>query len=264
MFPWFIRPICSGCFGDGPMKFVALLQGWRRLPGAYYCPLCSTHIVCTACGKGPPLFRFAKDWQPQPIPGKGTTWYCNRHRPGTTSQADDSGAASVKTLVTALSDPDVQVRRSAIGSLRLLGNTRAVEPLVKVLETDAETAYDAINALGDLRDPRSVEALVSYLNKRNGDYLGVAAFQLGEIGRTVVGSLWLQEHGGVEALISLLKDGSEYERCQAAIALGKSRDDRAIESLKLAVQERNENVRQKAAEALRALGVQVPRSGPVW
>jgi HEAT repeat protein len=155
------------------------------------------------------------------------------------------GEVTVTALIKALKDSDPEVRGCAAESLRLLGDPRAVEPLVDVLETDTEhnPAYSAVLALGEIGTPRAVEALISALDRRKGD-LSTIASQLGK----------LKASGAVDALIKLLEDGTEYQRRHAVMALGKIGDRKAIEPLKRALNDADEGVRERAAEALSFFG----------
>ena len=61
---------------------------------------------------------------------------------------------AVPSLVNALADPDVNVRHAAATSLGQIGSPEAVEPLVRALRTEPWLQYPAINALGEIGDPR--------------------------------------------------------------------------------------------------------------
>jgi HEAT repeat protein len=154
------------------------------------------------------------------------------------------GDATVTALIKALKDSDPEVRGCAVESLRLLGDSRAVEPLIEVLETDTEHTplYYAINALGELHTARAVEALISALETRKGD-LSSLVFQLGE-NRAI---------GAVDALIMLLEGGTDYQRRHAVMALGKIGSRRAVEPLKKALNDTDEGVRERAARALESI-----------
>lgn len=154
------------------------------------------------------------------------------------------GEATVTALVKALKDPDPEVRGCAAESLRLLRASSAVGPLIEVLETDSEHGpkYYAIKALGYIRTPSAVQALVSALERRIGD-LSELAFQLGE----------LRAKAAVDALIRLLEDGTPYQRVHAAIALGSIGDRGALGPLERALSDPDDNVRENVAKALKSL-----------
>lgn len=154
------------------------------------------------------------------------------------------GEIVVSSLIRALKDPTPDVRGAAAESLRLLHDPRAVEPLIELVETDAEDGpvYYAINALGDIRTSRAIEALVFALNQRKGD-LSTLAFQLGEA----------RARGAVESLIQLLRDGTPYQRRHAAMALGSIGELAAVEPLEEALHDSDEGVRERARNALNQL-----------
>ncbi len=151
------------------------------------------------------------------------------------------GEPTVSALIKALKDKDPEVRGAAAESLRLIRDHRAVEPLIEVLERDTENSpvYYAINALGYIRTPRSVEALVSALDRGKGD-VSTLAFQLGEA----------RAREAVEPLIRLLREGTPYQRRHAAMALGNIGDTRALEPLKEALSDSDKGVRERATNAI--------------
>lgn len=160
------------------------------------------------------------------------------------------GDATVEALIKALKDNEPEVRACAAESLRLLGDTRAVNPLIQILESDTKhnPVHFAILALGRLRTPKAIAALVFALERGKGDHLGTIASQLGEA----------RAADGVDVLIKLLGTGSDYPRRHAVVALEKIGDKRAIEPLKRALEDPDEGVRERAAEALLELGYDVP------
>lgn len=79
------------------------------------------------------------------------------------------GPAAVDTLLGVLTAAPAPARRLAAATLGDLGDRRAVEPLVNVLQTDDDYAVRtaAATALGQLKDPRAVWALVGTLKMRD-------------------------------------------------------------------------------------------------
>jgi HEAT repeat protein len=147
-----------------------------------------------------------------------------------------AGDATVEALITALQDSDPEVRGAAAESLRLICDPRAVPPLALLLETDTEhtPVYNAINALGYIRSPEAIAALVSALDRRKGD-LGTLALQLGEARATAA----------VEPLLRLLQEGTPYQRRHAVTALAKIGDTRALQPLEEALNDSDEGVRER-------------------
>jgi len=153
--------------------------------------------------------------------------------------------ASTSALIRGLKDSAANVRGCCAESLRMLKDSKAVEPLIEILLTDTEhgPVYYAAKALGTIRTPRAVEALVAALEQRKGD-ISELCLQLGEI----------QAPAAVEPLISAVKDRenvSSYARRHAVMALEKIGDPRAKEALQFALDDSDEGVRTRAENALR-------------
>src|SRR5262249_34296552 len=66
-------------------------------------------------------------------------------------------------LILSLRDPDVNVRHAAAASLGRIGDEAAVMPLIDALRSEAWLQYPAINALGEIGDPRAQPALLGLL-----------------------------------------------------------------------------------------------------
>jgi HEAT repeat protein len=162
-------------------------------------------------------------------------------------------------LIKALDDEDCVVRRIAAEALRKLGDTRAVEPLIKALndnDEDGRVRFVAAEALVKLlRDPCGVEPLIHALEGRNSSVRFVAAEALGKLG----------DARAVEPLARVLDDEDGDVCLVAAEALAKLvhdpraiepliNDPRAIEPLIKAMGNRAGVVRWGAADALACLG----------
>lgn len=161
-----------------------------------------------------------------------------------------SGDSAVTALAKGLKDSSPKVRGCAAESLRLLRNPRAVDALLEVLLNDAEhdPAYYATKALAALATPKAVEGIILALDQRKGD-ISEIAFQLGE----------LRARGSVDALMGALADNdrervSDYARRHAVMALHKIGDRRAVPSLKLALNDADAGVRERAQRALGDFG----------
>jgi HEAT repeat protein len=152
------------------------------------------------------------------------------------------GPQAVETLIRALGDPDWLVRELASEALAKIGES-AAEPLIQALEYEDEVCWMAIETLGKIDDPRTVEPIIHALKDKDEQirWAGWAAVEaLDEIGVQHV----------VEPLIQALQDKEEQVRRTAVKALGKSSDSRAMATLIQALQDKNEQVRWAAAEAL--------------
>lgn len=172
-------------------------------------------------------------------------------------------ASAVGPLIHQLSDPDPGVRTYAAKWLGVLGDKRALEPLIAHLDdVDGEVRRAAAMGLGlgAFRDVRAVESLLACLSRADAPVKVGAAFGLGLI----------RDVRAVGPLIALLDDVDGEVRCAAARALGILGDDRAteplisklkdsnlqaIEALTFALQDHDEYVRSAAASALDKIGV---------
>jgi len=79
------------------------------------------------------------------------------------------GSKSVDALVSALKSADAGARRLAAGALAEIGDKRAVEPLIEVMQNDNEYSVRtaAAKALGELKDERAIWVLVGTLKLRD-------------------------------------------------------------------------------------------------
>jgi HEAT repeat protein len=147
------------------------------------------------------------------------------------------------------------VHEAAAETLRKIGDTRAVEPLITAFwgagwgytsdDWPVGTIQIAAKALGEIGDARAVEVLIEALGKSGSfanEYRVAAADALGKIGNVRV----------VEPLIELLGDEEGNVRSSAAIALGSIGDARAVEPLIEALND--SSVGKFAAEALEKIG----------
>ena len=84
------------------------------------------------------------------------------------AQSEDAAlrARAVDSLIMALKDKESIIRRTAAAALERIGDERAVEPLVVVLQNDrdATARQYAAEALGHIGDPRAAEPLKAALN----------------------------------------------------------------------------------------------------
>jgi HEAT repeat protein len=166
----------------------------------------------------------------------------------------------VQPLVVALDDSDDRVRKNAA---RALGNLKAepqpalVPHLTRLAsEPNTELAVAAVDSLGSLGDPRAADTLVGLLQRP--DINLHAALALAELGdsraveplrallkgkdRGVIAALGkLRDRGTVEALVSLLNDNDDGVRSTTAEALGRIRDPRAVEPLISLLEKTNDN-----------------------
>jgi HEAT repeat protein len=174
---------------------------------------------------------------------------------------------NVKGLIKALGDVEPEIRLAAVRALGALGDARAVEPLVAILEGggDSLLRQAAAEALGALGDARAVEPLTAALRDAVRAVRRAAAAALGRCGPPSdpnVQGWYLVALGdwdraaalgepAVEPLLDALKEGEEH----AARALGRIGDARAVEPLAAALGSRNYHLRKAAVTALEAIGL---------
>lgn len=156
-------------------------------------------------------------------------------------------------LIGLLQDADDSVRGEAARSLGVLGATRAVRPLIRLLqrEASARVREAATFSLGLLGDVRALRALTRRLDDpdEHERVRGMAAEALGD----------LRDGRAGPSLIAALGDPSAVVRFWAAFALGDLKDPRARPALRwLAATDETEvpgwrAVKDEAAAALRRI-----------
>ena len=111
----------------------------------------------------------------------------------------------VEPLIQTLKDHDPTVRKAAVNALGQLGDRRATDPLISLLKDNAsitpqgipiKVCCESASALGDIRDPRAVPALIEALD--GWEARDCAVYALGEIG----------DSRALEPLIKILLTGS--------------------------------------------------------
>ena len=128
----------------------------------------------------------------------------------------------VNGLIKALSDKKNEIRFSAAEALGDMGDIRAVEPLIVVLNADSSmyAREIAAKALGKLKDARAVDSLITALKKTP------SAGQLQENAAKALGEI--KDTRAVEPLIAALFGGFPSKRQAAVKALDEFDDARAI------------------------------------
>ena len=130
---------------------------------------------------------------------------------------------AIEPLITHLPPADPESRKTIIAALEKLNKARAADRLVFHLQeknTDVKMTTAAIEALGALRDPRAVDALISRLADGNEEISDAATEALGRIGAPAV-----------KPLIACLNDSKPGVPGRAAQALGQIGDPRAVQPL---------------------------------
>ncbi|MBN1383280.1 MAG: HEAT repeat domain-containing protein [Elusimicrobia bacterium] len=182
---------------------------------------------------------------------------------------------AVEPLIKALEDGDIDVRFYAIGSLGDINDPIAVKPLIEVLENkdeDDAIRMKARKMLGNIGSP-AIEPLIRCLESKDYIVRWYAALSLGEIGdrraeaplikalmddsKEVRGGAAgaLKYIGGPEAVEPLIKclesDESWINRKLVAVSLGVIKDKRALEQLTRALNDKIDDVKVAAREALK-------------
>jgi len=132
---------------------------------------------------------------------------------------------SVDILNEKLDDYYVIVRQYSAEALGEIGDTKAVEPLIKALtsDNDAGVRWFSARALGKIGDPKAVELLIKYLTDSNEFVRKSVVVALGEIGDTKA----------VEPLIKALTDNNNAADIRRSVveALCKIKGAKAVEPL---------------------------------
>jgi bilin biosynthesis protein len=128
--------------------------------------------------------------------------------------------------------------------------TPAVDPLINVLlddNVDSDRRALAVEALGDIGDPKAIDPLIQILNKSDCDscYQDAITVALGRLG-----------DAAVSPLILALKEGDSRTKIRVAYVLGYLENTQAIEPLKELLKDEDPDVREVAAWQLEVFGVQ--------
>ena len=140
----------------------------------------------------------------------------------------------------------IAVRENSAEALGIIGDKRAIQPLITALheDSDEEVRWKAAAALGKLNDESAVDALIDAIKDKSWAVRRNATIALGDIG----------DERGFDPLLSSIKDSDWHVRKYAAIALGKIGDERAIDPLVKTLQDEDSDVRWKAIIALGKIG----------
>ena len=173
----------------------------------------------------------------------------------------------VEPLIGLLDDPDIEVQCKAVDALGKIGGNQAIDALVKTLDRP-ELRREAIQTLTNIRTKQVVETLIGLLDDPDIEVQRKAVDALGKIGDNrsidaLVKTLdrpelrWdaiqaltnIRSEQVVEPLIGLLDDPDIEVQRKAVDALGRIRNNRAIEAL-LEIVNRPE-IRREIIQALR-------------
>ncbi len=164
-----------------------------------------------------------------------------------TEQVKEQGPEAVEAHASALrdrlADKSADRRGGAAYTLGLLGDERAVDPLIAALkDEDAVVRVAAARALGRIGDERAVDPLIGALQDEDEIVREAAAWALGSIG----------DEQAVEPLIAALQDEDErtFVRVAAGETLGLIGDEQAVAALIAVLQDEEPPVQRVAAYAL--------------
>jgi hypothetical protein len=153
-----------------------------------------------------------------------------------------SEKTDLESLTKRLNHKKAEVRMEAALALGNLRNHRAVDPLITTLKTDKEPQVReyAARALGQIGNPRATKPLLDAALRRKIRW------------KSAVRALAnIDDPRAVDILVELLKSKSPRLRYNAAAALGEIKDPRAIEPLCVVfLNDRDLVVREAGAEAL--------------
>ena len=110
----------------------------------------------------------------------------------------------VDSLIQQLRNPDPVMRVRAVGELSILGDLRAVEPLIETLRNDKDDLVRlcAAKEMWRLGDHRAVEPLIAALNDENNEVQVNAMASLGE----------LKDPGAIGPIVAQLKSSQWQNR----------------------------------------------------
>ena len=192
--------------------------------------------------------------------------------------AEQKDPAVVDTLIKVMLDKkdNETVRGDAAFTLGMIGDERAIDPLIEALQDESEEVrINVLRALGMFEDERAIEPLLGMLKSEDSTIRSLAVRGLKIDNEKVVASLIdlvrndpdvrtmaiesLGEIGTKEAVKTLLeilegKDIDSLDRSRAAIALGKIGDSTAFEPLIKILEEDKGILYRDAAEALAQIG----------
>ena len=158
-------------------------------------------------------------------------------------QAAQRRDTAVPALLSVLRDENAAVRLAAVESLGNLSDPRAVDALVQALKTDTDPRVReaAAEALGQIDSPRAVPGLIAALGSEKVSAVRAKiAWALGEI----------DDARAVEALGAAVRDPDAEVRRQVVWALGELESPAAVPLLIPALKDADVETRKHAAEAL--------------
>lgn len=162
--------------------------------------------------------------------------------PAAPTQGRGSDTA-VPALLTVVNDENAAVRLAAVRALGQLADPRAIDALVQTLRTDTDAGVReaAAEALGEIDSPRAVPGLIAALGAEKATAVRAKiAWALGEI----------DDPRAVEALGAAVRDPEAEVKREAVWALGELESRSAVPMLIPALRDADVETRKRAADAL--------------
>jgi len=152
---------------------------------------------------------------------------------------------NIDEQLTLLNDAEPRTRLRAIGVLRRLANSKAIEPLCQTLLSDEvpDVRARAASALGQMGDPAAIAALSRALDDSTAEVRRRAAQALYQI----------SDAAAIDPLIKALSDSDRDVRRLAARTLGEIGNATTLEALKQLHNDPNPVVQDEAAQAIRCV-----------
>jgi len=149
----------------------------------------------------------------------------------------------IDSLIRELKDEEDFVRWKAAEALRRIGSEKAVDPLIKTLETDKfnNARWEAAEALGEIGSEKAVDPLIKFLETgENDEVRASAAYALGLI----------ESEKAAEPLIKTLETNeASFVRVWAVWALGEIGSEKAVEPLRSAMKDESEGILGKVKDS---------------
>ena len=172
------------------------------------------------------------------------------NEPGEVAQSPASAQTrdrAVPALLSVVRDENASVRLAAVEALGQLSDPRAIDALAEAMRNDSDPRVReaAASALGDIDSPRAVPALMAALGaERVVAVRAKIAWALGEI----------EDPRAIEALGAAVRDQAVEVRQQAVWALGEIESPSAVPMLLPALRDSDAETRKQAAWALGEIG----------
>ena len=149
---------------------------------------------------------------------------------------------TTEILIKALKDSSVMVRRDALTGLGIVGDKKAVDPVIQLLVGDSDLTTEAASVLGKLADEAAIEQLIKLLQNPSQSRRWGIAFALG----------FIRDAKAVEPLIAVLESSNSDEDLQACCisALGEIKDLRAVKPIIKFLHDKSPQIRYEVATAL--------------